>query len=93
MTRHNTNGALDIARLRAGAQKVGEALARARGLDPHGWRYTVPVWYGVLPSELAELFATDDSLWDAIAEREGVAREDLDVDLFKIVDVLDRRLS
>lgn len=81
-TRRRGKPQFDPERLRAGARKVGEALARARGLDPQGWRHTLPCWYGVLPPELAELFATDENLWTTVAHHEGLNRDDLDIDLF-----------
>lgn len=75
-----------IEELQRATREVGEALARARGRDPHSFFYGLPSWYAMLPPTLASLFARDQVLWTQIAAQHGMTLDewrDSHLDLFE----------
>jgi hypothetical protein len=76
----NPDGDPDRREIRKAVKEMGRALARARGLDPDGWRFGLPAWYGQLPPTLAVLFRKAD-FWREVAKREGTTLDLLHTDL------------
>lgn len=61
---------LTLAATKNGIRSMAEALCRAQGLDPEGYRDGLPGWYSVVDPAIAVLFKGDE-FWEEVAAREG----------------------